>query len=703
MGSQMKIYELISEIKRGDLILPEFQRGYVWNKSQVREYLTSLYRGYPTGSFLIWKTPNPGMVRGGDASNGGAFQLILDGQQRLTSIYTLIEGEPPPFYEGEKLFFDLYFNVETEEFKYYSRIAMRGQPEWVPVTAFLKAGLGDYLKKDGPLTAEERDFLFDFHDRLNQLDSIKSYNYYLEVLGEREMDEVVRIFNLVNKQGTPLDKADLALSHVCSVWPEARGVLRNAKADLAAVDYDIELSLLVRMLAAVATGSGRLEPIYSVQADALKEAWHLTRKSLDYLVSVLRADAHMPTSGHVTSHNVLIPLVVHLSRNNCRFSSEIEKRRFLYWMYAALMWNRYSGPTETRVTQDIAALSDPEPTRRLLDSIVADRGRLRVEGRDLVGASTRTAWASIAYVVARSRRARDWIHGAQLGGSHIGKDSPLEYHHIFPQSLLYAPQGKYNSNFAADRQRVNEIANIVFLTAGSNKVIGNRPPSEYLPEQEAKFPGILDEQSIPKNAELWKLDRFEEFLAARRDLLARAINEFMDSLAVEGHASPAPTIADYVAAGESETVEFKGSLRWDHRTHGVNKELTKAVVKTIAAFMNSKGGTLVVGVSDSGEAWGIEHDFPTLGAHKDQDGWQEALVSALASTIGEANAALVDCSFADYQGKTVAIVRADPWHKPVYVESDSGTEFYIRAGNTTRRLSPKEAVEYVATRFRAAQ
>ena len=236
MGSQQTITNLISDIRSRELILPEFQRGYVWNPTQVREYLQSLYRGYPTGSFLIWKTPNPGLVRGEGARDdkGSVFQLILDGQQRLTSVYTLIEGEPPPFYEGENLFFDIYFNVETEEFRRYSKIAMKDHHEWVGVTDFLKVGIGDFLKKDGPCPPEQRAFLFDYFDRLNKLDRIKSYTYYLDTLGEREMDEAVRIFNLVNKQGTPLDKAELALSHICAIWPGARSIFRAAAADLAA-------------------------------------------------------------------------------------------------------------------------------------------------------------------------------------------------------------------------------------------------------------------------------------------------------------------------------------------------------------------------------------------------------------------------------------------------------------------------------------
>ncbi|MBC7221194.1 DUF262 domain-containing protein, partial [Candidatus Bipolaricaulota bacterium] len=111
------VQELISEIRRGEILLPEFQRGYVWNNDQVRMFAQSLYRRHPTGHLLTWRTYKPAPVRGGEAKANSHSVLLLDGQQRLTTLYVLFEGVAPPFYEGEKLFFDLYFNMQTEEFR----------------------------------------------------------------------------------------------------------------------------------------------------------------------------------------------------------------------------------------------------------------------------------------------------------------------------------------------------------------------------------------------------------------------------------------------------------------------------------------------------------------------------------------------------------------------------------------------------------
>ena len=105
MHEVRSIQDLLSQTSRDEILLPEFQRGYVWNKDQVRGLMQSLYRKHPTGHLLIWRTYKPSLVRGGEAARDGHSLLLLDGQQRLTTLYVLFQGEAPKFYEGESLFF----------------------------------------------------------------------------------------------------------------------------------------------------------------------------------------------------------------------------------------------------------------------------------------------------------------------------------------------------------------------------------------------------------------------------------------------------------------------------------------------------------------------------------------------------------------------------------------------------------------------
>jgi len=699
MSTQMNISELIGAIRNNEYILPEFQRGYVWKDWQVREYLASLYKRYPTGSFLIWNTPNPGLVRGTLSDSSKTFQLILDGQQRLTSIYVVVTGQCPPFYEGETLFYNIHFNVKTEEFSYYKKSIMKDAWDWVPVTEFLRDGLGEYLKTGGPLPPDQRDYLMNFLDILNQLDQIKSYSYYLDILTEREMEEAVKIFNYVNSKGTRLSKSDLALSHICALWPEARQIMREAQEEFKQGGFDFGLDFYIRCTSCVATESGRYEPLYRVLVEGIKAAWSRTKKALEYLLNVLRFDAFIDSSGNLATDMVLVPLVVYLANRDGKFHSEAEKRSFLHWMFAALMWARYSGSTETKLDEDLHALKGDDAPALLRQNIIAERGRIRVEAQDLIGRTVQGPFITLCYLAARAAGAADWFNGLPLYSRLIGKSNGLAHHHIFPQAILYK-KGGYDSNKRADVNKVNEIANLAFLTRDANLKISDAHPAKYLPKVLQAYPKALAQQAVPEKSALWELERYEDFLAERRAQLANAINDFMDALLAEEEPQ-AFTIADYIAAGEGETVEFKGSLRWDFRQQQVNKALEKAIARTLAAFMNSKGGTLVVGVSDRGEMFGLEADFATLTTRPDRDGWEQALRNVLNSYLSKEITATVSVTFADTDGKTVAVVHADPAIKPVYLSGEHGAEFHVRSGNTTQQLDVKEAHEYITKRFLA--
>jgi hypothetical protein len=116
---------LLHQIDDGTVLLPEFQRGYVWTRDQVRGLMRSLYRGYPVGGVLLWQTdPGVASVRGG-ATSGGVRLLLLDGQQWITSLYGIVRGKPPAFFEGDvSAFTGLRFNVEDETFEFYGPATM---------------------------------------------------------------------------------------------------------------------------------------------------------------------------------------------------------------------------------------------------------------------------------------------------------------------------------------------------------------------------------------------------------------------------------------------------------------------------------------------------------------------------------------------------------------------------------------------------
>ena len=152
----MKISTILDHIDSGHMALPEFQRGYVWNRDQVRELFDSLYRRHPVGGLLVWATESKTAAHRGDGPlAAGVVKLLLDGQQRMTSLYGVVRGKPPKFFDGNaKAFTGLRFHLDTETFEFYQPVKMKDDPLWIDVTELMKkgtAGLGEFVTR---LTAQ---------------------------------------------------------------------------------------------------------------------------------------------------------------------------------------------------------------------------------------------------------------------------------------------------------------------------------------------------------------------------------------------------------------------------------------------------------------------------------------------------------------------------------------------------------------------
>lgn len=694
------IQELIAQIRADEIVLPEFQRGYIWTRDQVRKLALALYKNYPTGHLLIWKTLKPGDVRGGASKTGGYAQLLLDGQQRLTSMYVLFEGKPPPFYDGENLFFELYFNVQTEEFRFWQKSLMEGNPSWISVHGFLKEGLNALLNRLDKMSELEKTLVQNNLARFNRLDSIRNYPYQVDFLTDEDLtvQDVVEIFNQVNSAGTPLTKADLALAHMCTVWPEARTVLRNFSSDMGVYGFGVDLDFLVRCIAAVASGSVLLEgSFYRVGEEDLTTAWKKVAASFEYLVNLLRHEAYVDSLHDLPTRSVLLPITVYLARTGTSFRNSAQQARFIRWMFLAGIWGRYSSSTESTLQKDVSVLDSPDPIQILEEAILRERGRLALESGDILGKGVATAVGKMSYVVARANGAKDWFSGQVLYKKAIGESSGLEEHHIFPKAVLY--KSGYTSK---DQRVVNEVANRAYLTQSASRKIKSAKPEDYLSLVQKLHPGALQAQSVPMSQELWKIENYRAFLAARSKLLASQINDFLDSLILaENVPSEDNRICELISKGESNSLEFKSSLRWAIPDGGLEKAkaLERAAVKTVAAFLNAHGGTLLIGVADDGDVLGLRGDYGSSSGISDRDGFERHLRKLLSLAAGEAVHAFVTVTFHDISGMDVCQVVVAPSDYPVYVASGNETIFYLRVGNATNAMPVDEAVKYVMTRW----
>ena len=698
----MKIGELLDGIRKQDLVLPEFQREYVWTLDQAKQLMVSLARGYPVGGILLWKTDNPPELKNIVAlpEKLGTVQVVLDGQQRLTTLHMLITGEIPTYYTKAEIENDprnLYVNLRDLDFQYYQSSRMSGDSYWQRVIDCfdVKGSIKPIQIGQEKAEADGRDAMElaqDLMDNLTRIRSIKEIDLPEQIVpSNADLDESINIFDRINSQGTKLTDAELALTHVTGKWPTARRAIKSKMEDCAAHGFDFSLTFMTRALTTTVTNRALFDTIHSKPRSELEAGWNKLVKILDYLLMILPQKAFVHSTDDLNTSNALIPLVTYLAVNEGKFSDDKSIRHASNWLYAALMWARYTAQTDQRLEADVQlVVRETEPWDALRSNIVEQRGRIEVKDSDFEGRGAQHPLYKATFILAKAHSAVDWFNGLPLARTH-GASYGLQSHHIFPQAFLY--KNGWDSDNYTHRQAVNEIANRAFLTATSNLQVSDKPPETYLAEIEEKYPGALSAQFVPIEPELWKIDRFPDFLAVRRDIIARKLNEFMDSLISEPEETHLRPITDLIELGESYVLEFKSTLQWDIVKGEQNKALRISSLKTINAFMNSQGGTLVIGVEDDGNIYGLGCDIAV--AKNSKDGFEQLLVSLIADSMGTTSAPNYRIRFEEAVGKTVCVVDVERSPEPVFIKSDKGKAFYIRVGNTSRALDHEEMLKYV--------
>ena len=701
----MKISELIEGIRKQDAVLPEFQREFVWSREQAKQLFVSLVKEYPVGGLLYWKTDKPPELKNLEAQPErlGTIQVILDGQQRLTTLYLLTTGAIPPYYTEADIRLDprgLYFNLETADFQYYQASRMKGNPLWRSVIdCFNDEGINVFeiahSKTDYP--AERLELAQRYMNNLNRLRHVDQVDVPVQVVpSDATIGDAIDIFDRVNSKGTKLSDADLALTHVTGKWSNARREMKAKIRDLSDTNFRFSLTFMTRALTGVVVRRALFEYIHDRTRTELVEGWENLAGILDYLVTLLPHRAYVHSTDDLNTTNVLVPLVVYLSVHDGKFPTEASVNNAIHWLYVAHTWARYTAQTDQRLEHDVSlVVREAEPWDALRDQIIDQRGRIEVKGNDLEGRGVGHPLYRTTLMLTKAHGAVDWFNGMPLGVSH-GQAYRIHSHHIFPQSALY--KAGYDPDSHLHRKVVNEIANRAFLTAESNLRLSDTLPEEYLPEVEKNYPGALAKQFVPMDPALWRVDRYADFLEARRQMIALKINEFMACLVKEPEIVHERPLSDLISLGESATLEFKSTLRWDVVQNKVNKDLHLSVLKTIAAFLNTEGGTLIIGVEDDGNVYGLERDIKTT--NNSVDHFQQLLASLTTDRIGAEYIPFIKIRIEMVEGKNICVVDVDKSAIPAFVTGAQGSrDFYVRAATTTQALDPEETVGYIDTNW----
>ncbi len=537
----MKIDAILTQVELGKIDLPRFQRGYVWKRRQVRVLFDSLYRKHPVGSLLTWLT---------ELDDGTVKELLLDGQQRVSSLYGVIRGQAPEFFRGDShAFTGLRFHAENERFEFYQPIKMRDDPLWFDVTEVMQAGVGGLAglleeklgKPDDQIDATR---YIEVGSRLLQLLGVKDRDIHIEQVTDttKSIDTVVDIFNRLNSAGTTLSSGDLALARIAAKWPEARKEMGRYVEKWRTHGFNFAYDWLLRCVNAVVNGEAAFQHLHDTPRDEVRDGLQRTVKHVDAVLNQISKKLGLDHDRVLFGRFSIPVLVRHLELHPPGVMSAEEWNRLLYWFLQAGMQGRFSGTTETKIRQDLVTVDGTVAgIERLIADIGTKWGRQRVYASDFDAWSLGARLYPVLYWLTRVGGAKNFCDGIELQDDLLGKGAKLEVHHIFPKAVLY--------DAGYERPQVNALGNLCFLTSECNKWIGAACPAEPSPFVKGKHdaclrrigregyfvldqknPGVLESQWIPMDKELWKVENYLSFLEARRHLLADAANFHLAAL-----------------------------------------------------------------------------------------------------------------------------------------------------------------------------
>lgn len=734
---------LVKYIELGEIGLPDIQRPFVWKNAKVRDLFDSMYRGYPVGYLLLWRNGlADDRAIGTDSKQKPPRLVIVDGQQRLTSLYAVVKGVEVirENYDSERI--SIAFNPLEERFEVADAAICRDKsfiPDvsriWTGGTNIFKVANEylDALKASREVSDEEVEQI---QNALTKLQGLLTFPFTaLELAADISEEDVSDVFVRINSKGTPLKQSDFILTLMSVFWDEGRAELEQfcrearkpTKGTASPFNYFIEPDpdQLLRVSVGVAFKRARLRYVYSIlrgkdletekfsserrieQFENLKraQAWTLDIQHWhDFLACVRMAGFR---SGKMISsqNNLLFSYMLYLiGRVEIGVDPYMLRKAIAQWFFMSAVTGRFTGSPESAMEFDLARLRDvkgPEEFVQRLQhvcniTLTNDFWDVTLPN-DLATSSPRSP-SLFAYNAALVLlEAQVLFSNAKvaelLDPSLHAHRTAVERHHLFPKNYLAKLK-------ITGTRETNQIANYSYVEWADNMKISDQAPAEYLPMLKARFSeselaAMYRFHALPLG---WEQMEYGEFLEKRRELMAQIIREGYERLTT----GPKPEesvdtfdLASVIESGESGAVEFKSTLRTNLHTGEPDKRMEMAVLKTLAGFLNTYGGTLIVGVSDDGVPVGIEADkFPN------EDKMSLHLVNIVKARMGPHTMTSMHVHFDDHNGGRVLVIRCSRSPSPVFVKDGDIERFFVRTGPSTTELTASQAQDYISKRMK---
>jgi hypothetical protein len=497
----IKVKQLIEDYRMGRIVIPEFQREYVWRKSRAPKLVDSLYRGFPISSLLLWQSSEQTRARRRDPrpTRTALMNWLIDGQQRVITLARTLSGD-------ENI--DVVFNPREDEFR-LANAATRNDKHWFSIAEIWDDELYRSLRRnlDGSSGADKREEAFE------KVRRILEYEIPLVRMVNHSFRDAVLAFERINTLGVRLKQEDIESANVAA---RHSGFIADQVAPfllrLREMGFKrLNIMHLFRSCAFVARPDGRNRtPLHELEKREVLAAWEKTERATEKAISIIRSELGLVNMDILWSGSLVVPIIALCATQAPR---ERDVKGLIAWLALAALLHRYSGASETALDQDLRACRESDPIGALLKNLRQHRPILSAEAEDFSGAIADRSGLLALYVSCLKRGILDFYSGGK-----VLLQQGVDRHHILPRA-----QFPENLRAGADT-----IANIAFVVGDINKAIGLTGPEVYLKQI---GPKVLHSQCIPTDKKLWAIEASEDFWAARRELLAQAFNDFLhDSL-----------------------------------------------------------------------------------------------------------------------------------------------------------------------------
>lgn len=511
-----RIKKLMERVEDGDIKIPKFQRNFVWKRKSIINLLDSLYKGYPIGSLLFWRTAT--QIKG--ERNIGGYELpntkdtyptnyVLDGQQRITTIYSVFTNRKN--HPGMNEIFDINFDLESKQFV----PTKNASAESIPLHALFDN------KEFRNITKEFNDEMADIASELQEI--FMNYEVPLVTVFNGDIEEVSIIFERINSTAKTLTIFDLMVAATWSENFDLRDEIKSLQEELNDKNYGkLDEITLLKCICVVITGNQNRKSIFNLRdkTDDMKASLYKVKSGLFRAIDFLSTELSV-TSDSFLPYDFQIVLLTYffakVSIPTPQMQTIIKK-----WFWRSAFTERYQGANETLLEKDIA------DCKKLINGEVDNI--FEIEFNHTVSKIMKTlfkkgtAFSNSIISLLANQKPRNLVTGTKIDISNaLSNYNRKEFHHIFPLAYL---KNKTTINSP------NSVCNIAILSSNENKIIGSKPPSNYFQKIKmslgTKYDDVLESNLIPMGDYSGiKEDDYDFFLESRAEIILDEINKLI--------------------------------------------------------------------------------------------------------------------------------------------------------------------------------